>query len=71
MTMLKHYLERTSELEFGERNSKIPELVLKEKSAINTRGVLPSTMTLTALAGVCSGQLKPDTLLRPFSICEV
>lgn len=64
--MLKHYLEKISALEFGERNEKIPELVLKEKNAMNARGVLPSTMTLKAVASVFEDEflLRCDFLLE-------
>ena len=48
--MLKHYLEQISALEFSERNAEIPRLVAQEKSAMNSRGVLYSSMTLQALA---------------------
>jgi hypothetical protein len=48
--MLKHYLEQISALEFSERNAEIPGLVTQKKSAMNSRSVLNSTMTLQALA---------------------
>lgn len=48
--MLKHYLEQISALEFSERNTEIPRLVTQEKSAMNSRGILNSTITLQALA---------------------
>ena len=48
--MLKKYLEQISSLEFSERNLEIPKLVAKQKNAMNARGVLNSTITLTAVA---------------------
>jgi hypothetical protein len=48
--MLKHYLDKISELEFAERNLEIPKLVTLEKSSMNERGFLISTITLQALA---------------------
>ena len=48
--MLKHYLEQLSECEFSDRNIEIPKLVAKQKNAMNARGLLNSTITLTAVA---------------------
>lgn len=49
-TMLKHYLEKISALEFSERNLEVQRLVAKQKSSMNSRGVLHSSMTLQAVA---------------------
>lgn len=54
--MLKHYLEQVSALEFSERNAEIPRLVTREKSAMNSRGILNSTITLQALAEFFSAE---------------
>lgn len=48
--MLRHYLEQLSECEFSVRNIEIPKLVAKQKNAMNTRGLLNSTITLTVVA---------------------
>jgi len=48
--MLKHYLEEISALEFSERDACIRQAVTREKSAMNARGLLHSSMTLQALA---------------------
>ena len=48
--MLKHYLKQISECEFSERNLEISKLVSKQKSAMNARGVMNSTITLKAVA---------------------
>lgn len=54
--MLKHYIEQISSLEFSERNREIPRLITKEKTDMNARGVLNSTMTLEAVADFFSAE---------------
>jgi hypothetical protein len=49
-TMLKHYLEELTALEFSERDAGIQKAVTREKGAMNARGILHSSMTLQALA---------------------
>jgi hypothetical protein len=48
--MLRHYLEEISALEFSERDAGIQKAIVAEKSAMNARNLLHSSMTLQALA---------------------
>ena len=56
--MLKHYLEEVSTLEFSERDLEIERSVAKEKGAMNSRGVMNSSMTIQALADFFAAEFR-------------
>ena len=67
--MLKHYLEQISALEFAERNAEISRLVTQEKDAMNTRGILVSTITIQAIADFFASEfLVRSDFLKTFII---
>jgi len=65
--MLKYYIEQLSILEFSERDREIPRLITREKSHMNARGVLVSTITLDAIANFFAAEfLARCDFLRNF-----